>query len=64
MGFKMTFRWFGPKDDNIPLKYIRQIPGIYGVVTALFDIPVGEVWPEGKIFELKRWWRMQGSNLR
>lgn len=35
MGFKMTFRWFGPKDDNIPLKYIRQIPGIYGVVTAL-----------------------------
>ncbi|ABP68256.1 mannonate dehydratase [Caldicellulosiruptor saccharolyticus DSM 8903] len=54
MGFKMTFRWFGPKDDNIPLKYIRQIPGIYGVVTALFDIPVGEVWPEGKIFELKK----------
>lgn len=54
MSFKMTFRWFGPNDDNIPLEYIRQIPGIYGVVTALFDIPVGEVWPEDRIFELKK----------
>ncbi len=54
MGFKMTFRWFGPNDDSIPLEYIRQIPGIYGVVTALFDIPVGEVWPEEKILELKK----------
>lgn len=53
MGFKMTFRWFGSKDDKIPLEYIRQIPGIYGVVTALFDIPVGEVWPLDKIMELK-----------
>jgi len=50
----MSFRWFGKKDDSIPLQYIRQIPGMKGAVTALFDVPVGEVWPLDKIMELKK----------
>lgn len=51
---KMVFRWFGKKDDSITLEEIRQIPGIEGVVTALQDIPVGEVWPLANIMELKK----------
>lgn len=51
---KIVFRWFGEKDDHIPLDYIRQIPGIYGIVTSLYDIPVGEIWPLEDIKQLKR----------
>jgi mannonate dehydratase len=50
---KMTFRWYG-ETDTIPLQYIRQIPGMKGIVSAIYDIPVGEVWPVEKIMELKR----------
>ncbi len=49
---KMTFRWYG-EGDSIPLSYIRQIPGMTGVVTAVYDIPVGEVWPMDRILRLK-----------
>ena len=49
---KMTFRWYG-EGDSIPLSYIRQIPGMSGVVTAVYDIPVGEVWPMDRIERLK-----------
>lgn len=49
---KMTFRWYGEK-DCIPLQYIRQIPNMSGVVTAVYDTPVGEVWEEDKIARLK-----------
>ncbi|MDP9751889.1 mannonate dehydratase [Thermoanaerobacter pentosaceus] len=51
---KMVFRWFGENDDSVTLEQIRQIPGVTGVVGALFDIPVGEVWPLERIFDLKR----------
>jgi mannonate dehydratase len=49
---EMTFRWYG-KDDPISLNKIRQIPGMKGIVSAIYDIPVGEVWPLDKIIELK-----------
>lgn len=49
---EMTFRWYGSQ-DTIPLKYIKQIPHVEGIVTALYDIPVGEVWPIEKIKKLK-----------
>ena len=42
---KMTFRWYGEK-DSIPLEYIKQIPNMSGVVTAVYEAEVGEVWPE------------------
>ena len=49
---KMTFRWYG-LDDKISLKYIRQIPCMSGVVTAVYDTPVGEVWSRESINALK-----------
>ena len=48
---KMTFRWYG-EDDPVSLEYIRQIPNITGVVSAIYDIPVGEEWPVERIQEL------------
>ena len=50
---KMSFRWYGKENETFPLEYVRQIPGMHGIVGALFDIPVGEVWPLDKIFALK-----------
>ncbi|MDN6656688.1 MAG: mannonate dehydratase, partial [Staphylococcus simulans] len=50
---KMTFRWYG-KEDPISLEYIRQIPGMEGIVSAIYDVPVGEVWPLDKIEALKK----------
>jgi len=47
----MTFRWFGPTDP-IPLTHIRQIPGVQGVVSALYDVPVGDVWPRERLERL------------
>ena len=49
---KMTFRWYG-ETDSIPLQYIRQIPNMSGVVTAVYDTPVGEEWEPEKISRLK-----------
>lgn len=49
----MSFRWYGEKLDKIPLNYIRQIPGMRNVVSALYHIPVGEVWPLADIVKLK-----------
>jgi len=49
---KMSFRWFGV-NDPIPLQYIRQIPSVKSIVSALYDVPVGEVWPRDKINSLK-----------
>ncbi len=49
---KMTFRWYGD-DDPVTLDEIRQIPGMKGIVSAIYDISVGEVWPLEKIEVLK-----------
>jgi mannonate dehydratase len=57
---KMTFRWYGP-DDPVSLSHIRQIPGMDGVVSAVYSVPVGAVWPEGDVRELKR--QIEGAGL-
>ncbi len=49
---KLSFRWYGA-DDPVTLKYIRQIPNMKGIVTAIYDIPVGDVWPVERIRKLK-----------
>lgn len=49
----MGFRWYGSDNDAITLQNIRQIPGTTQIVGALFDVPVGEVWPKEKIAALK-----------
>jgi len=49
---KMTFRWYG-ESDPVTLENIRQIPGMYGIVSAIYDVPVGEVWPVEKLKALR-----------
>ncbi|MCI5826608.1 MAG: mannonate dehydratase, partial [Arcanobacterium sp.] len=49
---KMTFRWYGEGFDPIPLRYIRQIPEVSGVMGVLSGKAAGEVWEEGEIREL------------
>lgn len=46
-----TWRWFGKK-DKITLSMLRQI-GVEGIVTALHDIPNGEIWTKEAIRDLK-----------
>ena len=49
---KMCFRWFG---DNDPVKigYIAQIPKMHGIVSAVYDVPVGGIWSEQSILHIK-----------
>jgi len=58
---KLSFRWYGA-NDNIKLDYIKQIPNMYSVVTAVYDIPVGEVWPMERILTLKH--QAESANLK
>ena len=50
---KMSFRWYG-EDDPVKLEYIRQSPNMRSIVTAVYEVPVGEVWPEESIAKLKK----------
>lgn len=50
---ELSFRWYG-LEDKIPLQYIAQIPGMKSVVTAVYDVAVGEVWPRESIARLKK----------
>ncbi len=49
---KMTFRWYGVSDP-VTLDKIRQIPNMSGIVSAVYSVPAGEVWPEAEIEALK-----------
>ena len=44
-----TWRWFG-KNDKITLAMLKEI-GVEGIVTALHDVPLGEVWTRDKIHD-------------
>jgi len=48
-----TWRWFGKK-DKITLSMLKQI-GVEGIVTALHDVPLGEVWTREKIRDLREY---------
>ena len=48
-----TWRWFG-KNDKITLAMLKQI-GVEGIVTALHDVPLGEVWTQEKIRDLREY---------
>lgn len=46
---QMTLRWYGSAFDTVTLSQIRQIPGVEGVITTLYDTKPGEVWERAKI---------------
>ena len=50
---KLSFRWYG-EDDKVTLQNIRQIPGMDSIVTAVYDVPVGEIWSRESIQRLKK----------
>ena len=50
---EMTLRWYGSKFDTVTLKQIRQIPGVTGVITTIYDTEPGEVWSRERIRALK-----------
>ena len=58
---KMSFRWYGP-DDPVTLQNIRQIPNMQAIVTAVYDVPVGEVWSRKSIAALKK--QTEGNGLQ
>ena len=49
---EMTFRWYGAQ-DLVPLQHIRQIPGVTGVVSALYDVAVGDALPVASLARLR-----------
>lgn len=50
---EMTLRWYGSKHDSVTLEQIRQIPGVTGVITTLYDSKPGEVWSVDEIRAMK-----------
>ena len=57
---ELTWRWFG-KNDKITLGMLRQI-GVEGIVTALHDVPLGEVWTREQIRDLREY--IEAAGLR
>lgn len=49
---QLSFRWYGP-NDPVSLAYIRQIPHMSGIVSALHDLQPGEVWSLDQLLEHK-----------
>jgi mannonate dehydratase len=50
---EMTLRWYGKEFDTVTLEQIRQIPGVKGVITTLYDTKPGEVWSRERIKAMK-----------
>lgn len=46
---KMSLRWYGTGFDTVTLSQIRQIAGVTGVITTLYDSLPGEVWTRARI---------------
>ena len=59
---EMTMRWFGSKFDSVTLNQIRQVPGVTGVITTLYNTKPGEIWSRDEIRALKN--EVEASGLR
>ena len=51
---EMTLRWYGTGFDSVTLQQIRQVPGVKGVITTLYDSVPGDAWELGAIQKLKK----------
>jgi len=60
----MVFRWFGEGNDRVPLRHVKQIPGVSGIVWALHTMQPGDVWPEEDIRAAKRQIESHGFHMR
>ena len=49
---KLSFRWYG-EQDPVTLEKIRQIPQMHTIVSAVYDVPVGQVWSRERIRKLR-----------
>ncbi|HET6231282.1 MAG TPA: mannonate dehydratase [Longimicrobiaceae bacterium] len=58
---QMTFRWYG-EDDPVTLANIRQVPGVTGIVSALYDVAVGDAWPLDELLRLRE--RIEAAGMR
>lgn len=59
---EMTMRWFGSKFDSVTLNQLRQVPGVTGVITTLYNTKPGEIWSRDEIRALKN--EVEASGLR
>lgn len=51
---EMTLRWYGTGHDTVTLEQIRQIPGVHGVITTLYNTAPGDIWSRSSIHALKK----------
>ncbi|MFI4911390.1 MAG: mannonate dehydratase [Sedimentisphaeraceae bacterium JB056] len=59
---QMCLRWYGI-DDPVTLKKMKQIPNLTGIVTALHEIPAGEVWDKSRLITRKDKIESEGLNF-
>ncbi|WP_440897251.1 mannonate dehydratase [Amphibacillus sp. Q70] len=60
---KWGFRWYGEKEDSIPLEQVKQIPGMNGIVGTLLNKLPGDVWGIEEIQKLKESVEKEGLEL-
>ncbi|MBR1639480.1 MAG: mannonate dehydratase [Treponema sp.] len=51
---EMTLRWYGTGFDSVTLQQIRQVPGVHGVITTLYDSVPGDAWELAAIQKIKK----------
>lgn len=59
----MSLRWFGTKYDQVPLNYIRQIPGVTGIISSLHGVDAGEIFTLSDLENLKNEVNKSGLSL-
>ena len=60
---KWAFRWYGENYDSIPLNYIKQVPGVNGIIGTLLNKLPGDIWSISEISKLKNQVKNQGLEL-
>ena len=59
---EMTLRWYGTGFDSVTLQQIRQVPGVHGVITTLYDSVPGDAWELSAIQKIKK--EVQDAGLK